>query len=424
MKVLGCFASLLISSALFAQAPEDAPEAAPQAKPESAAETPPAPEGEAKPAAAPKADPADKTKAAKKGEKIALPQAAKTSKPLPLCTTYSATPFDSSLLSFEKKIYFTSPKLPSDSGAATHYLIEVDIPEAKAKRVVGFKSGTFVSLIAHDPEPRSISILDFSKGKPDCGEGLTSGTLIKLSEKKVSPSFPSANYGLIPGDSSAHLGDLDKGIIQDLDIKTGQRRMLESFNKGTRPVYLKVAPPIALYVYNPETRELAKYIANKKTAESKLKLKEGMRLVRDGEKFGVVSQKGLKLQVAEIKGWSGDAMKTADLDLTPEFSTQNPSVKALFASDEYLVIGKDDTAQKMLKTVLYFKGKDRKIFKAPDAKSYFSHVEFTGDGTVALLLSEESSNVVRELWLSKDGAEPQKIDVLKVKKPGAKPKAK
>lgn len=341
------------------------------------------------------------------------------------CHSYLATPMDSALLSYPNKIYFTSPKPPADKGTASHYLIEVDLSEGKAKRLAGFKSGKAVSLIAHDKTPKTISMLDFSSGRPDCGEGTTAGLAIRWKEQKVSASFPPGNYGIVPGELSATLADLDKGAVHAIDFVTGQKRTLETFRKGTRPLYLKAAPPTVIYAFDPQTKELSQYIASKKKPTSKLKLKEGMRLVRDADQFGVLTGDGNKLKVAEIPGWSSKKISTLDLELPGGFAWPHISMEARFATNEFLVFGSDEFKRKTQSSVVYFEDKRSVVFKAPDAKSYFSQAKFIASGAVVLLLSDIETDVVRELWLSVKGAEPKKIEVLKqakVESPASAPK--
>jgi hypothetical protein len=342
-------------------------------------------------------------------------------KPLPPCYDYSATPLDSRLLEIDKKLYFTTPKLPSDPTAATAYLIEADLESRKVKRVAGFKAGQSVSLVPHGKHAYGISIFDFSQGKPDCGEGLSSGTELRPSEQKVLPSFPNAYYGLIADDTGMHLADLQKGLISEIDILTNQKRTLQRFPRGSRPLYLRTSPPTVLYSYSPDTLELGRFIANKKVARDTLKLKPSSRLIRDGDKFALVLAQGQNLQVNYVKGWSGDDEKTIDLVLPAGFQGSEVAINARFASEDLLVFGKNEMARRSLRSVLRFTGKNLQVYKAPNAQSYFSFASFLKDGTIILLVSELDSGVISEIWTIVGGAEPSRWDVLKSQKPAAEP---
>ena len=406
MKLWWCFACGFLSISLSAQTP------------------PPSPSATAVQAAEPSVPPGKSEAGAKAPVQAEVTPIGKVeAKPLrqslPNCATYSVTPLNSLFIYRDKTLYFTSPKLASDTSGASAYLIEADLSEGRAKRVAGFKAGKDVSLLAHSQRVEAVTILDFTDGQADCGEGLTSGTAIKPSEQKVSPSYPSGRYGLIPGEPIAHLAELDKGLIQVLDLGTLQKRTLASFPAGTRPLFFKASPPTALYSYNPKLKELSKFVANKKVADATLKLKDGMRIVQSGESFGIAQVKDKDLQIVQLKDWSGPEVKTktTSLSLPAGFIADTLAVKANFASDAYLVLGKDEATRKSLRTVLLFSGKTIKSFKSPDEKSYFSAADLRSDGSLLMLLSELDTQVVRELWLVQGGAEPRKIDVLKMKKP-------
>ncbi len=334
----------------------------------------------------------------------------------PECSSYLATPMEAAIIELEKKFYFTSPKLPSDSGAASSYFIEVDPQEGKAKKIAGFRAGRFLSLKSHTPGQELISMFDFSSSKPHCAEGVSAGTAIDLKEQKVKPSFPSANYMFVAGDTTTFLAETEKGLIQQVDISTGQRRTLERFSSGSRPLYLKSSPPLALYAYNPQTRELSKFVANKKTADAILKLKDGMRLVRDGEKFGIVQAKANSLQLLQIKGWSGDEMKSSDLALPVGYQAPALAVKTSFEKQMTILYGKDDAIRRSLKSLTVYSGTTPKTYKSPDANSYFSHVEFVPSGSAVALLADSGTGAVKELWILGLGTEPRRIEVLKTKK--------
>ncbi len=386
------------------------------------AQTPPDPaaaNGEA-----PVQAPAEAKPAVKGKPPAELKASAAPSKPLPPCSNYIATPLDSNLLEINKKLYFTSVKMPSDAGAASAYLIEADLEAGKAKRIAGFKAGKSVSLISHGKDASAITILDFTNGKADCGEGTTTGTALKPSEQKVIPSFPSANYGLVASDTNLLLADLDKGTLAEKDLSSNQSRSLESFPRGTRPLFLKTSPPVVLYNYFPETNELGRFIANKKVASEKLKLRPQARLIREKDKFAIAIANGQILQIGYFKGWSGDENKVVDLTLPAGFQSATVAINGRFESDEILVFGKDDPTRRSLKSVLHFTGKDLKTYKTLDANSYFSSANFLKDGSVALMVSELSSGVVEEIWTIAGGAEPRRIDVLKEKKPGSSLKKK
>ncbi len=398
--------SIVMGSKLFAQAPLDA-----------SSNAKPVPD----PAAQGKLPPNKPTAPAKTPSQGAVTEISESEvKPvllnLPECSSYLATPMETSILEHEKKIYFTSPKLPSDSGPATSYFLEVDLTEGKAKKIAGFRGGRFLSLKAHAPGQELISMFDFNAAKPHCAEGVTVGTAIDLKEQKVKPSFPSANYMFVAGDAMTFLAEPDKGLIQQVDISTGQRRTLERFSAGSRPLYLKSSPPVAIYTYNPQSKELSKFVASKKTADSILKLKEGMRLVRDGEKFGIAQAKQSSLQLVQIKGWSGDEMKTQDLPLPTGYQAASVAVKPLFDKQLAVVYGRDDSVRRSLRSMTIYSGSTPKTYKASDLGSYISQVEILRSGSVAALISEANSGAVKELWLITDLGEPRKIEILKSKK--------
>ncbi|RZA11897.1 MAG: hypothetical protein EOP10_32300 [Proteobacteria bacterium] len=314
--------------------------------------------------------------------------------------------------------------MPTDTGAATAYLIEADLEAGKTKRIAGFKAGKSVSLISHGKDAKAITILDFTNGKADCGEGVTTGTALKPLEQKVVPSFPSANYGLVASDTNIILADLDKGSIAEKDLSSNQSRSLESFPRGTRPLYLKTSPPVVLYNYFPDTNELGRFIANKKVASDKLKLRPQARLIREKDKFAIAIANGQLLQIGYFKGWSGDENKVVDLTLPAGFQSATVAINGRFESEEILVFGKEDSMRRSLKSVLHFTGKDLKTYKTLDANSYFSSANFLKDGSVALMVSDLSSGVVQEIWTVTGGSEPHRMDVLKDKKPTSSSKNK
>ncbi|RYZ51303.1 MAG: hypothetical protein EOP07_21575, partial [Proteobacteria bacterium] len=79
--------------------------------------------------------------------------------------------------------------------------------------------------------------------------------------------------------------------MQDIDLSSKQKRTLNSFEAGTRPLYIKATPPVAIYNYNPKTRELSKYINLKKVPDLTLRLKEGMKILQERDQFGIMQVK-------------------------------------------------------------------------------------------------------------------------------------
>jgi hypothetical protein len=415
------------TSLAFAQ-DEDMPAAKPAAAAPAPASPPtptppaPTPAGEA-PKAAPAATAGKKGKAAK-GEEAPPPPPAE-SRELPDCQTYLATPLDGAVIELDKKFYYVSPKLPGDKSAGTSYLVETDLEAGKSKRLAGFRGGQTSALLQHGKIAEALSILDFSSGKPDCGEGKAAALAIKWADQKVLPSFPVGTYGFVEGDIVSHLADLETGLIQDIDLGSRQRRTLESVPAGSRPLYIKATPPIAMYTYHPKTRELSKYFNNKKPAESSMRLKEGMRLLQQGDQFGVLQSKdeGKTLQITQIKGWSGSEMHNYDIKLPNGVLASSVALRISFKGSQVLVFGKDEAARRSLRQVFYYSGKDLKqTFKAPEG-SYFSTAQFGREHGTILLVSDIASNVVKEFWYTESANDIRKIDAVKEKKPIAAPKA-
>ena len=408
-----CLAVLILPAGwVFAQDDEVPPPAVPAAPPASV------PASAAKPAA----KPAPKAKAESAAPTPGAP-APQVSRVLPDCQTYLASPLDGSVIQVDKKVYYVSPKLPSDKGSGTAYLVETDLDAGKSKRLAGYRGGKSATLLEHGRTLEAISIFDFSNEKPDCGEGKSTPIAIKWTEQKVLPSFPAGNYGYIEGESVGHLANLDSGLIQDIDLASKQKRTLESFTAGSRPLFLKASPPIALYSYSPKNRELSKFVNNEKTAEATLRLKEGMRVLQQGEQFGILQVKNDEktLQVSQIKGWSGNEMKTFEINLPSGVAGASLAAHISFQSSQVLLFGKDETARRNLKQVLFYTGKDlTKTYKAPDG-AFFSSARFGKERGIILLLSDLASNVVKELWWIEPGAEIKKIDAVKEKKAPALP---
>lgn len=321
----------------------------------------------------------------------------------------------------DKKLYYVSAKLPDDQANGTAYLVETDLEAEKSKRLAGFRGGKSAALLEHGRSLEAISILDFSGGRPDCGEGRTAATAIKWTDQKVLPSFASGSYGYIEGDKVGHLANLETGLIQDIDLLSRQKRTLDSFAAGSRPLYVKASPPIALYTYNPKARELSKFVNNKKVADATLRLKEGMRLLQEGDKFGIMQIKNgdKTLQISQIKDWSGHDFRGFDINLPSGIAASSLAARINFANSQVLLFGKDEAARKSLGQVLFYTGKElTKTYKAPEG-SYFSSVRFGHEHGIIMLLSDASSNAVTELWWVAAGDEVKKIDVIKEKKAAA-----
>ncbi|MBC7661486.1 MAG: hypothetical protein H7249_17455 [Chitinophagaceae bacterium] len=367
---------------------------------------------------------------AKAGEKdtdktAPLPPSAEL-RTLPDCQTYLATPMDGAIIQVNKKFYFVSPKLPTDKTPGTTYLVEVDTSAAKAKRLAGFRGGPSATLLGHGRTFDTVSIMDFGGGKPDCGEGKTAATAIQWASQKVLPSYSIGNYGYVIGDRFGYLADLDKGAISDIDLVTQQKRTIDTFPAGTRPLYVKTSPPLVVFLYDTKKHELNRYQNLSKKPDETLRLKEGMKLVQQGDQFGIVQalEETKSLKISQIKDWSGTETKTFDLALPAGVQPSTLAVRINFQSTQTLVFGKDETARKELKQVFFYSGKDlAKTFVAPP-ESYFSGARFGKDGGILLLLSDMSSNVVREFWWMDQGSEVTKIDVIKEKKEKEKEKEK
>ncbi len=359
---------------------------------------------------------ADKEAPAAKTEAAPPPAA-----PLPDCQSYMISPLEGGLLYKSNKFYFVTPKLADDRTQGTEYLIEVDVDKGHAKRLIGHKGGVSSSLIEHGSTVEAITIMDFSGTRADCGEGRTSGTAIKWrGEQGAFPSFPSGDYAYVHSDSDAHVADLDKSVIQIIDPSTVQRRTVENFPPGSRPLFLKTAPPIALFTYNPKTRELSKYLNHKKTADGVLRLKEGLRLVQDGEKFAAVQMKNgdKTIQILPVKDWSGEETRPLELNLPPAFNGGQVAVRPNFATAQTVVFGKDDAARRNLRQVLLYSGRElNRNFKAPEG-SYFSAVRFVKDQGLVMLVSELRRGVVQELWIVHTPDDIRKIEVLKERRFG------
>jgi hypothetical protein len=402
-----CLASTLSLTAL-AQDEDVAP----------AAPTPPAAPAPVPTPAAPAPKPAGNPQKAKTEAPPPVAPIAAVNRDVPDCLTYLGTPLDGGMVERDSKLYFISPKLPSDQAGGSTYLIEADLIAGKAKRIAGFKGGDSASLIEHGRSLDAISILDFSAMRPDCGEGTASGTAIKWLDRKVLPSFGMGKYAFVIGEEAGHLADMDKGLVQDIDLVSKQKRTLNSFEAGARPLFIKTTPPVAIYTYNPKSRELSKYVNLKKVPELTLKLKEGMKLLQERDQFGIMQIKDNDhvVQISHIQGWSGKNFKTFDINLPNGILASKLSVQISFQSSQVLLFGKDEDARKSLRQVLYYKGKDlTKTFKAPDGM-YFSSARFSKDHNGIFTVSDISSNVVRELWYLESENDVKKIDVLKEKK--------
>jgi hypothetical protein len=225
-------------------------------------------------------------------------------------------------------------------------------------------------------------------------------------------------YAFVPGEEAGHLADMDKGLVQDIDLASKQKRTLNSFEAGTRPLFIKASPPVAIYNYNPKTRELSKYTNLKKVPELTLRLKEGMKILQERDQFGIMQVKDNDhvIQISHIQGWSGKDFKTFDITLPNGILASKLSANISFQSSQVLLFGKDEDARKSIRQVLYYKGKDlAKTFKAPDGM-YFSSARFSRDHSGIFTVSDISSNVVRELWHLETENDVKKIDVLKEKK--------
>ena len=346
------------------------------------------------------------------------PQVPPPSRELPECQNYLATPIDGSVLQIGTKLYYVSPKLPGDKTPGTLYLVETDLEAGRSKRLASFRGSKSASLLAHGKTADAISVIDFSGGRPECGEGKTSATAIKWSEQKVLPSFAAGHYGYVEGDGTGYLADLDKGLVQDIDLSSGQKRTLETFEAGVRPLFIKASPPVAVYNYNPRTRELSRFSNNNKAPDSTLRLKEGMRLIQQGHGFGIqqIKNGGKTLQISIIKDWSGNEFRSFDLNLPPGFSPNLLATRIIFDKAQVLLFGKDEAARKSLRQVLFYTGKDlTRIFKAPDG-AFFSSARFSREDVVILQVADSATDVVKELWWAVGNEEIRRIDVIKDKK--------
>ncbi|HYX39864.1 MAG TPA: hypothetical protein VE954_42760 [Oligoflexus sp.] len=326
------------------------------------------------------------------GQKLAIPEPVQVAE-APDCLNYLANPEAGEMLFSQdgKSVYFLS-RQPGETGPeGKAFLYEADFESLRSKRIVSLKIGDNAALVGHGLPLEAITLLDFSKARIGCGEGVTAGIGIKwIGKQKIIKSYPQGSYKIVPSERAPVVADMDQKNIKMLDLNTFQKRTITSFPENFFPLYLRTVP-LQLTGFKPEQNELVRYEGQDPEPTAVLKLKKGMRLVQDLDQFGIVtsSDDGKVLQVKQIKGWSGDAFRGIDIRLPEGFSADRVGVQIDFRSGLCLVQGANQAIKRELRQLMVHngaKGQTDRLLKAPEGQ-YFGQAVFAQKGRKILMLS-------------------------------------
>ncbi len=326
------------------------------------------------------------------GHKMVVPETASAIEPLD-CASYIANA-NSGEIHFTqdgKFAYFLSRQTGELGQEGKAFLYEADLENFRSKRIVSLRAGENASLIGHGQPLEAMTVMDFHKNRAGCGEGVSAGVGIKwIGQQKIIKSYPLGNYKIVPTDTAPVLADLDQRNIKIIDLSTFQKRTLVSFADKVIPLFVKNSP-LQLTGFRTEQNELVRYDAQESEPSAVLRLKKSMRIVQEGELFGIVTgaEDGKVLQIKQIKGWSGDSFRGIDIKLPEGFLADRVSVQIDFRSGLCLVAGANPALKRDLRQVLLYNGAKSQVdrlLKAPEGQ-YFSQAVFVQKNRKVLILS-------------------------------------
>jgi|GEM_PF-3665849 hypothetical protein len=290
------------------------------------------------------------------------------------------------------KLYFLSHDSQALAEGKT-FLYEVDLANFRYKRIVSLKTGEAPALVGHGNPLEAITVFDFRKGRPACGEGLSAGIGIKWTgNRKIIKSYPPAGYKIIPSDQGLQVAEMDTRTVKQLDMQSYQKRTVTLFNAKVIPLFLRVQP-LQLFAFQTEQDELQRFDDASGEAKAVLKLKKGMKLLQQGEQFGTIAtdETGKTLMIKQIKGWSGQAFRGYDLKLPDPWMADRASVQIDFRSGTVAVQGNQKVQRRELQQVLIYEAVKEQLertLKAPEGQ-YFSHTQFSPTGKHLVVLARD-----------------------------------
>jgi hypothetical protein len=258
------------------------------------------------------------------------------------------------------------------------YLIRLDLNNFSLRKVAGLKTSDHVVIKGHGFPVAGVSLLEFKQSTFGCGQGYSKGVAIKWSGKKqVVKTFPKSYYKLVPSDRSSQLVDRKTQFVRRFDLKSFQKLPSTALPKQGIPLYVGFGDKISFQFTlgdNDTPGTLLKYSLVEKQVKAKLKLAQNMKLVQQGELFGVVMidpKQPYELSIKQIKGWSGSAFVAYDAGLSAPFEVDRARVVFDFTSGLAAVLGEVQAIQRDWRHALVVDGKAHKkigMMKAPDGQ--------------------------------------------------------
>lgn len=179
--------------------------------------------------------------------------------------------------------------------ASNMSLLSLDLSSLKMKKILHFKSVDGTSFTIHGKSQlEGISTFNFRNASYGCGNGVSEGFGIKIGASGVTvfESFPEKLYKLVPSDDGPLVADMTTNILRLFDVKSLQSRPLLSFPQKAIPLYASVEKLSVLYVVRGEKKNiLAKYDVKSGKKTELLKFGFNMKLVSQGERFGLMQVK-------------------------------------------------------------------------------------------------------------------------------------
>jgi len=297
-------------------------------------------------------------------------------------------------------------------------LYRVDLTTNKATAVLSVKQRPTSILVNHGDPIQGISALAFQQVPGGCSEGKAAGVNLGFDKKEGSASLlGKGSYGVVRSQQGTLMVDLDRRTILETDIQSYQTRSAANFAEGEVPVFFDQGDR-HMVTWNAKARGMSLFKSGMKTADQKIQIKPGDRVLQDRDRFAVMAMDRATntLTVRLLPKWS-------KVDKDREYAVKVPA--AYNIADAYvevnmarglLAVSAVPGPQRLRWQKLYlFSLKSGRLLATLEgtANQYFEYFALAPDGTFLVAevrdLNDRTSRSIRKLELKK--MKPVTIDL-------------
>ncbi|MFW7379379.1 MAG: hypothetical protein ACOH5I_11265 [Oligoflexus sp.] len=285
----------------------------------------------------------------------------------PSCYSYHWNPEDGYFYFGEKGEYLywvAKDKAMPETKEASSYLLELQLADMKAKKLVGLKAGDDVELIGHGSPLEGVTLFDFSKSTHGCGQGYSVGVSVMWGKKnKVLQSFPEEYYKLVLTDRSTELVDRSQQVVRDFDLNSMQKIPPESLPKDGIPLFIDYHRDHVYSFLSQGHGILQRHELQDGKVIAQLKLAENMKLIQQDRRFGVglpIDGEKQQIEVRRINGWTGQGFETMTLNLEAPLQSKHARVLMDFTSGLAAVLGESPAVRREWRHAMVVDGRSQK----------------------------------------------------------------